>query len=59
MMKGICNFGKLNYYLGKRANDEGRDSRYPDIDFCQDPGIICSSEEHKELKVRRSDAADV
>jgi len=47
---GICNFGKLNYYLGKRANDEGRDSRYPDIDFCQDPGIICSSEEHKELK---------
>ena len=47
---GICNFGKLNYYLGKRAADEGRDSRYPEIDFCTDPGIICSSDEHKELK---------
>jgi hypothetical protein len=47
---GVCNFGKLNYYLGKRAFLEGRDSRYPDIDFCRDPEIICKSEEHKELK---------
>ena len=47
---GVCNFGKLNYFLGKRAQDEGRDSRYPEIDFCKDPQIICSSEEHKELK---------
>lgn len=47
---GICNFGKLNYYLGKRAFLEGRDSRYPDIDFCKDPEIICTSEENKELK---------
>ena len=47
---GVCNFGKLNYFLGKRAHDEGRDSRYPEIDFCRDPQIICSSEEHKELK---------
>jgi len=39
---GICNFGKLNYYLGKRAADEGRSSRYPQLDFCQDPGVICS-----------------
>ena len=46
----MCNFGKLNYYLGKRAFLEGRDSRYPDIDFCRDPEIICKSEEHKELK---------
>jgi hypothetical protein len=21
---GVCHFGKLNYYLGKRAKDEGR-----------------------------------
>jgi len=47
---GICNFGKLNYYLGARAKKEGRDSRYPKVDFCKDPGIICSSREHKELK---------
>jgi len=47
---GICNFGKLNYYMGKRAADEGRESAYPDVDFCKDPGIICNSEKHKELK---------
>ena len=29
------NFGKLNYYLGKRAADEGRDAPYPKIDFCK------------------------
>ena len=47
---GICNFGKLNYYLGARAAAEGRGGRYPDVDFCADPGIICASDEHKELK---------
>lgn len=47
---GICNFGKLNYYLGARAASEGRDARYPDINFCEHPDAICSSEEHKELK---------
>jgi len=47
---GVCNFGKLNYYLGKRAADEGRSSRYPDINFCEQPNAICDSEEHKELK---------
>ena len=40
----------LNYYLGKRAADEGRDSRYPNIDFCKDPGAVCTREEHPELK---------
>ncbi|KAL7551637.1 hypothetical protein ACHAWF_014829 [Thalassiosira exigua] len=40
----------LNYYLGKRAADEGRDSRYPDIDFCRDPGAVCSRDDHPELK---------
>mmetsp|Transcript_2464 Transcript_2464/g.5045 ORF Transcript_2464/g.5045 Transcript_2464/m.5045 type:complete len:183 (-) Transcript_2464:179-727(-) len=47
---GICNFGKLNYYLGKRAASDGRDAAYPKIDFCKDPEIICSSEEFEELK---------
>ena len=40
----------LNYYLGKRAADEGRESRYPEIDFCKDPGAVCSREDHPELK---------
>jgi len=40
---GTCMAGKLNYYLGKRAFDEGRTSsaRYKEIDFCQDPSAIC------------------
>lgn len=47
---GVCNFGKLNYYLGKRAADEGRPSRYGEIDFCKTPNKICDSEDYKELK---------
>jgi hypothetical protein len=49
-IKGVCNFGILNYYIGKRAADEGRTSAYPDIDFCKDPGAVCSRTEHPELK---------
>lgn len=42
---------KINsYFLGKRAADEGRVARYADIDFCKDPGAICSRSEHPELK---------
>ena len=34
--------GKLNYYLGKKAFDEGRSSaRYKEVDFCKDPSSIC------------------
>lgn len=47
---GICNFGKLNYYLGKRAADAGRKTPYGEIDFCKDPEIICSSKKYTELK---------
>ena len=43
---GVCNIGKLKYYLGKGAADDGRESRYPTIDFCKDPEIICSSTEY-------------
>lgn len=42
--KGTCNYGKLNYFLGKRAYDEGRPSLYPEIDFCQFPQGVCSSD---------------
>jgi len=39
---GTCMIGKLNYYLGKRAHDDGRSSaRYKEVDFCKDPGAIC------------------
>lgn len=42
--------GKLNYFLGARAAEEGRESRYPDVNFCETPDAVCASEEHKELK---------
>jgi len=45
----VCNFGKLNYFIGKRAADRGRAALYPDVDFCKDPGAVCSPE-HPELK---------
>merc|ERR1712038_1055672 len=47
---GVCNFGKLNYYLGKRAADEGRESLFPLVDFCQNPGSICQPGAPPELK---------
>eukprot|EP00929_Paragymnodinium_shiwhaense_P082261 TRINITY_DN432_c0_g1_i3.p1 TRINITY_DN432_c0_g1~~TRINITY_DN432_c0_g1_i3.p1 ORF type:complete len:655 (+),score=124.89 TRINITY_DN432_c0_g1_i3:59-1966(+) len=47
---GVCNFGKLNYYIGKRAADEGRVSAFPQVDFCKNPGAICSPDGPSELK---------
>ena len=41
-----CNYGKLNYHLGKRAADEGRSALDPDIDFCDFPQGVCSSDEN-------------
>lgn len=39
---GTCMIGRLNYYLGKRAFDEGRTSaKFKDIDFCKDPSAVC------------------
>jgi len=47
---GVCNFGKLNYYLGARAANEGRDALFPEIDFCTRPDSICAPGGPPELK---------
>jgi len=47
---GVCNFGKLNYFAGARAAREGRESLFPDVDFCRTPNKICDSVEHPDLK---------
>lgn len=47
---GVCNFGKLNYYMGKRAHQEGREALFPKIDFCKNPGSICDKTSPPELK---------
>ena len=31
-VKGVCMYGKLNYYIGARAREDGRKSMFPDID---------------------------
>lgn len=45
LTRGICNIGKLNYYLGKRAHDERGEGRFPTIDFCASPQATCASVE--------------
>lgn len=47
---GVCNFGKLNYYMGKRAAQEGRAAMFPEVDFCRNPGAICDAGSPPELK---------
>lgn len=47
---GVCNFGKLNFYLGKRAKDLGKAALYPNIDFCRNPESICEPNSPPELK---------
>jgi len=47
---GVCNFGKLNYYMGKRGANEGRDVLYPTLDFCKNPGAICEAGAPPALK---------
>jgi len=50
LTRGTCNIGKLNYYLGAAAAREGRQSLYPNIDFCRDPEATCSSDKGEEVK---------
>jgi len=47
---GVCNFGKLNYYLGKRAHNEGRNALFPQLDFCKNPNAICDPASPPEVK---------
>jgi hypothetical protein len=51
---GRCNFGKLNHYLGKDhlggKFPPPATVLYPDVSFCDDPEVVCSSKKHPELK---------
>ncbi|MCC2525782.1 Ig-like domain-containing protein [Vibrio coralliilyticus] len=62
---GRQNFGTLNHYMGRSHVDPDtigqtidgltveappKEPLYADLDFCSNPGLICSSEEHKEIK---------
>ncbi|WP_447400824.1 Ig-like domain-containing protein [Vibrio harveyi] len=62
---GRQNFGTLNHYLGRSHVDPSTIGKtidgvtveappanplYAELDFCSNPGLICSSEENKEIK---------
>lgn len=51
---GRCNFGKLNHYLGQShlgaQFPKPASALYPDVNFCEDPEVICTSTKHPELK---------
>lgn len=49
LTRGRCSIGKLDKYLGQGAVDRGI-FVYPDINFCSDPGIICSHQRSNELR---------
>ena len=46
----MCSYGKLNHWLGAQAAAENRQSIYPDIDFCKNPGAICTDRRAPELR---------
>jgi len=50
--KGTCLYGKLNYHLGKaKASRDGEDSAmFPLVDFCNDPGQICTGSDSIPLR---------
>lgn len=48
-LRGVCSYGRLNHFLGKKAHDDGRPSLFPEIDFCRNPQAICSDESYPDL----------
>ena len=43
LTRNVCNIGKINYFLGSKAAEDGRESLYPNTNFCKFPEAICSS----------------
>jgi len=52
---GRCNFGTLNHFLGTSHLDPAvhpgpSTVLYPEVNFCENPGVICNDPEYPELK---------
>lgn len=62
---GRLNFGKLNHFIGRSHVDRDNVGQvvagtlvkqapenplYPDLDLCSNPELVCSTQEHKEIK---------
>jgi hypothetical protein len=50
LTRGVCNIGKINYYLGKRGADLGNNTLYPTVDFCRFPEAPCAGTYTEELR---------
>lgn len=50
LTRGICQIGKINYYLGKRGAELGRSTLYPKLDFCQYPEVTCTSTNGDQIR---------
>lgn len=47
---GVCNIGKINYYLGKRGAEFGKSTLFPTLDFCKFPEATCASANGARLR---------
>ncbi|EJK47381.1 hypothetical protein THAOC_33900, partial [Thalassiosira oceanica] len=50
LTRGKCNYGRLNFHLGKGADEDGREAPYPEVDFCANPAAVCDHEESMEIR---------
>ncbi|KAL7552072.1 hypothetical protein ACHAWF_015324, partial [Thalassiosira exigua] len=41
MTRGTCDLGRVDHLMGRRAYDAGRPSRFPEVDFCENPSVVC------------------
>jgi len=50
LTKGVCNIGKLNFYLGRIGAEEKGYTNFFDIDICVYPEVICEGEDTRLLR---------
>jgi len=49
---GTCAMGKFNFYFGAKAAQDKRASRYPSVNFCVNPQVVCSSNSSQSKEMR-------
>ena len=50
LTRGKCSYGRLNFHLGRGADEDGREALYPDVDFCANPAAVCDHKESMEMR---------
>lgn len=47
--RGTCNMGRLNFFIGRKAAEQGYINFF-DVDICVYPEVICQGEDTRELR---------